>query len=262
MGRLCQHRGYRARVRQLFPELAEIDPLTAHRSIVRHPPADRPWVMLNMVTSVDGATAVEGLSGGLGDPGDREVFLALRGVPDAILAGAATVRAEAYGPPRTPQAVQDLRAAAGQTRHPLLVVLTAGLDLDPALPLLTTAADDGSVPLIITGTDAPTEHHERLDGRAEIVVVDRPRPEVSDVLAVLHGRGVSTVLCEGGPALNGQLAAHDLIDEVDITHAPLLVGGISARILDTAHPVSLRMRLAHLWEQDGTLLARYVRTGR
>ena len=35
------------------------------------PPPDRPWVVLNMIASVDGATAVAGRSGGLGGPADR-----------------------------------------------------------------------------------------------------------------------------------------------------------------------------------------------
>ena len=55
-----------------------------------------------MVATVDGATAVDGRSGGLGGPADKGVFGAIRAVADVILVGAGTVRAERYGSPRTP----------------------------------------------------------------------------------------------------------------------------------------------------------------
>ena len=68
------------------------------RRAPRRPPTGRPWVLVNMVASIDGATAVDGRSGGLGGPGDKAVFHALRAVADVILVGAGTVRAEHYGP--------------------------------------------------------------------------------------------------------------------------------------------------------------------
>jgi riboflavin biosynthesis pyrimidine reductase len=45
-------------------------------------------------------------------------------------------------------------------------------------------------------------------------------------LAELHTRlGVRTVLCEGGPHLNGQLLAAGLVDELFLSLAPKLGGG-------------------------------------
>ncbi|MCU1354847.1 MAG: hypothetical protein JWM89_265, partial [Acidimicrobiales bacterium] len=38
-----------------------------------------------MVASIDGATTIEGFSGGLGGPADKEVFSAIRAVADVIL---------------------------------------------------------------------------------------------------------------------------------------------------------------------------------
>ena len=84
-----------------------------------------------MVASVDGATAIDGVSGGLGGPADKQVFSAIRGVADVILAGAGTVRAERYGPPRTPPSIQAARRARGQAAKPRLAVVSRSLDLDP-----------------------------------------------------------------------------------------------------------------------------------
>ncbi|MFQ5524119.1 MAG: dihydrofolate reductase family protein [Acidimicrobiia bacterium] len=60
----------------------------------------RPWMMLNMVESVDGATAVGGGASGLNDADDRDLFLALRSVADVVMVGAQTVRSENLGPVR------------------------------------------------------------------------------------------------------------------------------------------------------------------
>ena len=49
---------------------------------------------------------------------------------------------------------------------------------------------------------------------------------------MLGQRGVRTVLCEGGPALNGGLAAAGLVDELCLTVAPLLAAGDAKRLVD------------------------------
>src|SRR4051794_38644226 len=85
-------------VRQLFRIPADdVDAATLYASDER--PGDR-WLLLNMITSTDGAVSVEGRSGGLGSPADKEVFHLLRGLADTILVGAGTARAENYGPPK------------------------------------------------------------------------------------------------------------------------------------------------------------------
>src|ERR1043165_7544267 len=93
-----------AAVRQLFPVPGgSVEPLDVYRDL---PVVDgRPAVRLNMIASVDGSTAVDGLSGGLGGPADRKVFAALRSLADVVLVAAGTVRAENYGPGTLPIAV-------------------------------------------------------------------------------------------------------------------------------------------------------------
>src|SRR3712207_3523229 len=82
---------------------------------VARPPRDgRPYVLVNMVASADGATAVSGATRALGSPGDRRLFLFLRSVPDAILVGAETVRAEGYGPAKITPELQEVRRGRGQ----------------------------------------------------------------------------------------------------------------------------------------------------
>ena len=91
-----------------------------------------------MIESADGAAEVDGLSGGLSGPGDREVFGVLRALADVILVGAGTARDERYRPARVRPAWAGLRA--GRPAAPPIAVLTGRLDLDLAGPLLTGPA--------------------------------------------------------------------------------------------------------------------------
>jgi riboflavin biosynthesis pyrimidine reductase len=66
-------------------------------------PADRPWLRVNMVSSVDGAaTGDSGKSGSLNNAADKLVFDHLRSVADVVVVGAGTARAEGYRPTDRP----------------------------------------------------------------------------------------------------------------------------------------------------------------
>ena len=209
-----------------------------------------------MIASVDGATAVDGVSGPLGGDGDRAVFTALRAVADVILAAAGTVRAETYGPPRTPEAQQRERLTRGQQRWPRLAVVTRSLDLDLDTPLFT---ENPVAPIVITTRDADPDRRSAVAERATVVTAGDGGVDLADALRALSDQG-DVILCEGGPSLNGQLVADGLVDELCLTVAPVLANGRSARILHHGSSSLTGLHLAHLWEEDDTLFHRYVRT--
>jgi len=247
-------------MRQLHPvPLDDIDPIEVYGADQRTPSSDRPWVLINMVASIDGATAVEGRSGGLGGPGDVAVFQAIRAVADVIVAAAGTVRAENYGPPAASATIRSVRAARGQAELARLAVLTNRLDLDPEARLF--GPTDGERPLILTSGSAPPAARTRLDPVAEILTVGDERVDLSAALAALSQHDARVVLLEGGPSLIGQFVAQDLIDELCITISPLMAGGESARLAHGPAPVRpIGFDLARiLADEDGTLFLRYVR---
>lgn len=212
-----------------------------------------------MVASVDGATAIDGRSGGLGGEGDRTVFRAIRGIADVILVAAGTVRAESYGPPRTAPEVRAARVARGQQPHPRLAIVSRSLDLDPGSALFQEAPE---APLVFTTKDAPGGRRQALAAVADVRDAGETSVDLALALATLWRHGARTVLAEGGPRLNGQLLGLGLVDEVDLTTAAVLAGGDAARFAVGAPPVGTRLELAHLWEEGGDLFARYVRAGR
>ena len=183
--------GYGRRVRRIHPEpIGDIDPAEVVLDDDRPAPPGRPWVLVNMVTSVDGATTVGGRSGKLSGPVDRRVFRALRGCADMILVGAGTVRAEDYRPPRTPEdTIATKRSIDGQDARPRLVVVSASLDLDPEAPLFADRESTDPPPIVATVTTAPAERRARLEPVAEVMACGETCVDLTGLLAVLDDIG-------------------------------------------------------------------------
>lgn len=219
-------------MRRLHPTPGVIDDLGAYLSELRRPrPTERPWVEVCMVASIDGATAIAGRSGGLSHPSDVAVLSALRACADVIIVGSRTAHAEQYGPPRR----------AGQR----IGVVTNSGAVDLSLPLFRSGAG-----FLITTTNAPA-----VD--VDCVRVGRDRV---DLRAALERLDANVVHAEGGPTLNAALVEADLVDEVNLTVSPALVGGDAPRLTASTAERLRQMRLAHVLENEHFLFVRYERS--
>jgi riboflavin-specific deaminase-like protein len=179
----------------------------------------RPWIRLNLVASLDGRTAVFGRVGTLSVPADQALFHHLRGLADGILVGAATVRAERYGPVRISPEVRDERKARGQDPEPLLVIVSRSLELGSVIDQLGDRR-----PIVMTCDAAPAHLVVDLAPKIELISAGTDRVELPRALMALRRRGIRSLLCEGGPTLNGELLEQHLVDEVCITYAPFIGG--------------------------------------
>jgi riboflavin biosynthesis pyrimidine reductase len=203
------------------------DPATVDQIIedlgVRERGADvsrRPYVMLNMVSTADGRVTLAGRSGSLGNRADSVLFHGLRGVVDAVMVGAGTVKAERYGPIVPQESRRLQRRERGLRDEPLACVVSGRLSLPVDIPLLT---DPASSVVMVTLSNASLP-----PSGAQIDYVRTERDGMVDLpaaLSELHGRfGVRTLLCEGGPHLNSQLLAAGLVDELFLSLSPKLAG--------------------------------------
>ena len=242
---------------QVFPTPVDtVDPLALFAGDDRPTPPDRPWVMTNMIASVDGAVAIDGLSGGLGGPGDKAVFSAIRGVADIIVAAVGTVVAENYRRPQTPPVVQEAREARGQSRFPRLAIVTNSLSIDSNHRVF----DPDAPPLVITHEKAPPNRRSGLANVAEIVDAGTDRVDLRHMLTAFADRGASVVLVEGGPTLNAAFVAEDLVDEFCLSVSPMLVGGNGPRVVGASDTSSAHsMMLDRTLHDEGFLFHRYLR---
>jgi hypothetical protein len=122
---------------------------------------------------------------------------------------------------------------------------------------IRSPSTDLSRPVVITVADAPAANRAAAETVADVVIAGGDRVDLPVAIRALRQRGVRSVLVEGGPGLNDQLAAVGLLDELCLTLSPMLVGGDARRILSGGGPSApRRLALCSLCEEDGFLFLR------
>ena len=227
--------GHRIRGGPLPPALAARFP--GELAIPLRP--DRPTVVANFVSTLDGAVApaagrpsrgggeVSGFSGT-----DRLMMAILRALADAVVIGAGTFRAgrrhawsAEYLEPGLADAFAAWRTDLGLAPRPTTVVVSGSGDLDPG----HAGLNDPAVPVIVATTPAGWHRLSQsgLPSNVRVAVLEAGDGGAIPAAAVLEsiaGHGVGLVLCEGGPTLFGCFLEARLVDELFLTLAPQVFG--------------------------------------
>lgn len=225
---------------------AEIERLYAY------PSDDGLWVRTSFVSTIDGAaSADDGRSGSLGGDMDSRVFGVLRSLADVVVVGAGTARTEGYRPAGFDEIQLARRKRLGLAPSLPIAVVSRRLDIPDALLV------PGQI--VVTAADASADDIARLRETVDVIAAGEGAIDWSAALAALSHRGLTRVMCEGGPSLHGELIALDLVDEVCVTIAPVMAAGGAPRISHGPTAVDRPMRVGHAFEADGVLLTRWVR---
>ena len=221
---------------------------------------DDVWVRANFITSVDGGATADGTTAAMAGPGDKFIFNLLRELADVVMVGAGTVRIENYSGAHLSLAQRGRRQDRGQSEVPQLVIVTKSGRLDRDMGVFTRTEVP---PLVLTCTAAAEETRRALAGLAEVFDCSGDDPAKVDeaaVLATLKDRGSRRILTEGGPMLLGSFVQRGMLDELCLTIAPYLVGGLARRIATGPGQLLTQMRCAHLLtDEAGYLYTRYVK---
>ena len=240
-------------LQRIYPRPGQTTPqeLISGLDLGSRAPAARPYLVLNMVTSIDGRAALEGATRGLGGQADRLIFHHLRTQADALLVGAGTVRAERYGRAIKNEELRAKREAEGLEPDPVTVIVSGRLNLPIDLPIL----QEPEARVVV----ATAAEHE-LEGVAAHVSYLRSGDDLPLLLARLREEhGVRSVLCEGGPTLNSHLLAAGAVDELFHCTSPQLVGGGGEPAMVEGRPLlePTKAELVWLHEAEGDLFARW-----
>ena len=248
------------RLRRLVPDF---DTLTAEEAMAGLglgdlAPPERPYLVLNMVSTLDGKAALGGRTAGIGSPADRELFHHLRTQADAVMAGAGTLRAERYGRIVRYPALREKRTREGLEPDPLACVVSASLAGLAELPLLAVPEQRVAVLTGASGELPPREARVEYV-RAGTSEGDRGEVDLRAALGRLRTEGgVRSILCEGGPTLNAGLLRAGLVDELFLSLAPKLAGGADALtiVAGAQLPEVADAELVWLLERRGELFLR------
>ncbi len=193
-------------------------------------PADRPYVLVNMVMSVDGKAVLEGSERGLGSQVDWRLMREIRVHADVVMSGAGTMRATGISPRLGVPELEAVRAARGKPGPPIGAVLSASGDL-PLDRIFFTAPDFRAV--VYLGAKAPADRRAAIAATGREVI---DLPAEGDIAFMLrhmrHELGAGLLMVEGGPGLNAQLFEQGFVDEYFTTIGPIVVAG-----RDTLTPV-------------------------
>jgi riboflavin-specific deaminase-like protein len=239
-------------VQLIYPEHRTTSPeeLASELRLHELAPPDRPYLGINMVSSLDGKATLDWRTKGLSTEIDRRLFHHLRTQAEAVMVGAGTAREERYGRMTKNDELSAKRVAEGRAAEAVAVVVSGRLDLPPDLPLLN---EPEQAVLIATGSEA------ELPGLGAHVEYFRVGDDLPRLMAELHERGVRSVLCEGGPTLNSFLFAAGIVDELFLTLNPKILGGAAALTIVAGRELvePMELDLVSVAEAEGELYTRW-----
>jgi riboflavin-specific deaminase-like protein len=184
----------------------------------------------------------------------------LRAEADELLIGAGTMRADNPALHVRTDEMRDYRRSLGKPAALTRVLVTTGGRVDPASRFFDDS-NGGADCIIATVDELPEARLAELAGRAEVWQLGRKRVDLPALLERLHARGIARLLLEGGGELNWAFLRENLIDELHVTIAPVLLGGREAPTLLEGEGLAMRarrkLRLEELHREGDELYCRY-----
>ncbi len=213
-------------------------------------------VTLNMAVTLDGKiTSAQRERPAFTSRTDRARMDALRAQADAVLVGAATLRAE--DPPLQVQSavLRAERRAAGKPEGLVNVVLSRSGALSPTLRFFTDPLATARIIASITGAAEVAN--------AEVWSLGEGSVDIEALLRKLEQRGIKRLLVEGGGEVAWSFLAINRVDEIYVTIVSAVLGGRAAPTMVDGEGFSMaqiqRFKLSSVENIDGELFCKYVR---
>jgi diaminohydroxyphosphoribosylaminopyrimidine deaminase / 5-amino-6-(5-phosphoribosylamino)uracil reductase len=190
----------------------------AHRGFLTRVGQGRPMLTLKLATSADGRIATaSGESQWITGAQARAWVHGMRACHDAVLVGAGTARAD--DPSLT---VRGL----GISHQPVRIVLSRRLDLPLDSALIRSARD---IPVwLCHGPDAPEAAKTAWEAAGARLIAATTglggQLDLGAVMTALGAAGLTRVFCEGGGMLAASLLGADLVDDLALITAGMVLG--------------------------------------
>lgn len=209
----------------------------------------RPHVCVNFALTWDARVSTRNHTpSDFSSPRDKRRLLEIRATGDAVLVGVGTVAAD-----------HMTMTLPGEVNGPLRVLVSNSGRIDPALRVFTKSTP----PIVIFSTQRMSQRtRTNLAHMADLWLHEGGTVDLTRVLATLRAEyRVRRVVCEGGPRLFRSLLALGLVDEIRLTLASRIFGGVKAPTLtgvaDRFLARSTRCALRGMEVIDGECFLRY-----
>jgi 5-amino-6-(5-phosphoribosylamino)uracil reductase len=185
---------------------------------------ERPYTLLSCCVSIDGYIGNAASRLLLSNDADFDRVDAVRASCDAILVGAETVRIDNPRLLVRSQTRRVERAARGLPESPIKVTVTRRAELDAHADFFNAGDAEKIVYCASTGA---ADARRRL-GPVATVVDAGNTVEMRTLSTDLAARGVDRLMVEGGGTVHTQFLTEDIVDELQLTVAPVFVGDSAA----------------------------------
>lgn len=223
---------------------------------------ERPYTLLSCCVSIDGYIGNTSSRLLLSNDADFDRVDAVRASCDAILVGAETVRVDNPRLLVRSQIRRAERAARGLPASPIKVTVTRRAELDAGADFFSVGDAEK---LVYCATSRVDDARERL-GPVATVVDGGDSVKMGTLSADLAGRGVERLMVEGGGTVHTQFLTEDLVDELQLTIAPVFVGDSDATrfVRDGIFPwnPARRAELVDVRKLGDVVLLRYALSSR
>jgi len=177
-----------------------------NEAFIKHSKTSLPFVTLKAAMTLDGQTATaKGKSKWITGEAARKRVHHMRASSDAIITGIGTVLADD----------PKLTARDSQGPDPTRIILDSKLRIPSDAKVLA-----GGNAVIVT-----TESATMRDVPAEVIVCGEDEVDIEGLLAIMGGRGITSIMVEAGAKVNASFLGCGLIDKLVLFIAPKAMGG-------------------------------------
>jgi 5-amino-6-(5-phosphoribosylamino)uracil reductase len=223
---------------------------------------ERPYTLLSCCVSIDGYIGSAASRLLLSNDADFDRVDAVRASCDAILVGAETVRIDNPRLLVRSEDRREQRAARGLPETPIKVTVTRRAELDARADFFN-AGDTEKI--VYCATPRVADARNRL-GLVATVVDAGDNVEMRTLSTDLGARGVDRLMVEGGGTVHTQFLTDDIVDELQLTVAPVFIGDSDAPrfVRDGIFPwnPARRAELVDVQKLGDVVLLRYALSSR
>ncbi|MEM4408169.1 MAG: RibD family protein [Candidatus Caldarchaeum sp.] len=206
----------------------------------------RPYVIMNMVTTIDGKSVVAGpkeIGGNLGSAVDKLLMRRIQQVSDAVLIGAVTQR-------NSPDIHYDERLIRIVVTHSGNLLWNSRFFKDAPARAIALCPEQTSLSPPISGVKVLRSGKTEIDW-------------LSAIRTLYRDLGIKVLLVEGGANVNGQLLRLEIVDELFLTIAPRVKLGVGLPTYADGEPFPAqkmpRFKLLEAHRVDDEVFLRYRR---
>jgi 5-amino-6-(5-phosphoribosylamino)uracil reductase len=219
---------------------------------------ERPYTLLSCSVSIDGYIGGAASRLLLSNEADFDRVDAVRASCDAILVGAETVRIDNPRLVVRSEARREGRAAQGLPESPMKVTVTRRAELDARADFFNVGNTEK---IVYCASSWLTDARDRF-GTVATLVDGGDTIEMRTLSTDLAVRGVNRLMVEGGGTVHTQFLTEDLVDELQLTVAPIFVGDSAAPrfVRDGIFPwnTARRAELVDVQKLGDVVLLRYA----